>query len=301
VGKGGDRGLKSKTLVLVFVLVIVAAVPIGIVVYERYRALTTKQTVLKSLIYDEGTRTYYERVPLSYNGSSPVALVIMLHGAGSDGQAYEMATNWSTLAETYNFIIVYPNSEKLVKYGGQAWWNAYDWNESSFPDDHGFLMALIDKLKSDYNIDDSRVFMTGHSNGASMAISFALKYTKVLAAIAPASSAWMTGDPMYDIDPQSVPQPNAPIPVYMWRGEVETWPDADEDQLHLQYWLDWNHASKTPRTVTDGIYTTEIYTGGYAEVRYTTIENRGHNTYDSQTAKKIWGDFFSRISREPSA
>jgi len=72
-------------------------------------------------------------------------------------------------------------------------------------------MALIDKLKSDYVIGDSRVYMTGHSNGASMTITFAFKYTEVLAAIAPASEPWMTGDRTYDIDPYTVSQPTAPI------------------------------------------------------------------------------------------
>jgi len=108
----------------------------------------------------------------------------------------------------------------------------------------------------------------------------------------------MTGDRMYDIDPYAVPQPKAPIPIYIWRGEIESWPSSQEDELQKQYWIDWNHVNKTPKIVTERAYTTEIYTGGDAEVRFTEIKNRGHNTYDLGTARKIWNDFFSRLSRD---
>jgi len=62
--------------------------------------------------------------------------------------------------------------------------------------------------------------------------------------------------------------------------------------------VDWNRVSKTPRIVTEGIYRTEIYTGGAAEVRLTEIKYRGHDTYDCATKEKIWYDFFVRLSRE---
>jgi polyhydroxybutyrate depolymerase len=158
---------------------------------------------------------------------------------------------------------------------------------------------MIGELKSDYSIDASRVYMTGYSIGASMTITFAFKFTDVLAAIAPVSSAWMTNDSMYDIDPYSVPQPKAPIPVYLWRGDQESWPSLEEDQSQMRYWIALNHANNTPTTVASGIYKTEIYAGGDAEARHTEIAGRGHATsYDHTTARMIWFDFFMRFSRE---
>ena len=247
-----------------------------------------RPTVMKVLSYNGIDRTYWEHVPISYDGSQPVPLVIMPHGAGGNGELADRASGWSILAEAHGFIAVFPN--------GGPWWNAYDWVNPR--DDVGFLMALIDKLKTDYLIDETRVYLTGHSNGASMVISLTFKHTDVLAAIAAASGPWMTGDRMYDIDPYAVPQPKAPIPVYVWRGEIESWPSSQEDELQKQYWIEWNHVNKTPKIVTEGAYTTEIYAGGDAEVRFTEIKNRGHNTYDLGTARKIWNDFFSRLSRD---
>jgi len=243
---------------------------------------------MKVLSYKGTDRTYWEHVPLNYDGSEPVPLVIMLHGAGGNGELADRASGWSVLAEAHGFIAVFPD--------GGPWWNAYDWVDPR--DDDGFLMALIDKLKDDYFIDETRVYMTGHSNGGGMTISFAFRHTDVLAAIAPASGPWMESDRVYDMDPYAVPQPNAFIPVYIWRGEVESWPSRQEDELQKQYWIDWNHANENPEIVTEGAYTTEIFTGGDAEVRFTEIKNRGHDTYDLGTATKIWNDFFSRLSRE---
>ena len=192
-----------------------------------------------------------------------------------------------------------------------AWWNVFDWGGSStlpssgpgpqpIPrNDAGFLLAVIGELKSDYATDANRVYMTGWSIGASMTITCAFKFTDVLTAIAPVSSAWMTKDQMYDIDPYSVPQPKGPIPVYLWRGDQEVWPSLEEDHSQMQYWIALNHASNAPTTVVSGSYRTEIYAGGDAEVRRTEIAGRGHATsYDHTTAQMTWFDFFVRFSRE---
>jgi poly(3-hydroxybutyrate) depolymerase len=213
-----------------------------------------------------------------------------------------METGWSDLAESNNFIVVYPEA------GG--WWNAYDWGgaimtpgfgggpRTSPRDDAGFLLALIKKLESEYAIDGNRVYMTGLSIGASETITCAFRFGDELAAIAPVSSAWMTNDPMFNIDPYSVPQPKGPIPVYLWRGSKEVWPSLDEERSQMQYWMNLDHVENTSRVITEGGYTTEIYTGGYAEVWHTEIAGRGHESYDRNTARMIWYDFFVRFSRE---
>jgi len=292
-----DRGLIGMlTAAFIILLVLTVAAP-----YLRYNR---NPNVKNHLFFGGWDRTYYVHVPLAYNGSHPVPLVIMLHGARGSGLAAEMQTGWSDLAESNDFIVAYPD--------GGTWWNVFDLGgPSTLPfgfgagpepisrDDAGFLLAMIDELKSDYAIDASRVYMTGYSIGASMTITFAFKFTDVLAAIAPVSSAWMTNDSMYNIDPYSVPQPKAPIPVYLWRGDQESWPSLEEDQSQMHYWIALNHASNTSTTVVSGSYKTEIYVDGDAEVRHTEIAGRGHATsYDHTTAQMIWFDFFVRFSRE---
>jgi len=292
----GRRGL-TVMLSAAFTIVLVLAVTGPLMRFNM------NVTVNKSLIYGEWERTYHVYVPREYNSSHSVPLVIMLHGAAGSGLEAETQTGWSYLAESNDFIVAYPD--------GGAWWNVYDWGGSralppSGPgpkqivrDDAGFLLAMIGQIESDYAIDTGRIYMTGYSIGASMAIMFAFKFDEVLAAIAPVSSAWMTNDPVYNVDPYSVPQPKEPIPVYLWRGSLEGWPSLEEDQSQMQYWISLNHASNGPTIVVNGSYRTEIYTGGSAEVRHTEIAGRGHATsYDHTTAQMIWFDFFVRFSRE---
>jgi len=295
--------MENKTLTNVLVTVFVILFGIAAVAPFTLFNSSANPTVEEYLFYGGWERTYYVHVPLGYNGSTPVPLVIMLHGARGSGLEAEAQTGWSDLADSNDFIVAYPD--------GGPWWNVYDWSGTTtlpssslslspiIRDDSGFLLAMIDELEGNYSIDSSRVYMTGFSIGASMAITFAFKSTDVLAAVAPVSSAWMTNDSMYGIDPHSVPQPEVPIPVYLWRGDQESWPSLEEDQSQVQYWVALNHANNLPSTVVSGIYRTEIYSGGNAEVRHTEIAGRGHSTsYDRATTQMIWLDFFVRFSRE---
>jgi len=284
-------------------LVVAFIIVIGLTITVPYLQRNANPTVQKSLLYGGWERTYYVHVPPGYNGSHLAPLVVMLHGARGSGLEAEAQTGWSDLADSNGFIVAYPD--------GGPWWNVYDWGgPTTLPpsslgispilrDDSGFLLAMINQLKSDYAIDATRVYMTGFSIGASMTITCAFKFADVFAAVAPVSSAWMTNDFMYSIDPHSVPQPKLPIPVYLWRGDLESWPSFEEDQSQTQYWIALDHASNVPTTMVSGIYKTQIYTGGSAEVRHTEIAGRGHSTsYDHTTAQMIWLDFFARFSRE---
>ena len=67
------------------------------------------------------------------------------------------------------FILVYPQGLELNN-GGSTHWNSMlvsDSNKSSV-DDFGFIDALIADLLLTYNIDSTRLYATGFSNGADM-------------------------------------------------------------------------------------------------------------------------------------
>lgn len=245
-----------------------------------------------SMSYEGMNRTFCLYVPSLYNGSRKVPLVLALHPAGGNGYLFGLQSGWMSLAETNGFIVVFPDGGIWYSLGYR--WNVYNWTDS--PNDAGFLMELINELESNYQIDDSRIYMTGHSSGAGMTTTFAFTNASVLAAIAPVSGRWITS---YGMNPYNMSQPNAHLPVYIWRGELE-----DEEYGSLQekdYWIDWNKAGKNPTYENEGIYKTEIYTGGYAEVRFTEIFETVHTyTYDSQTASKIWYDFFMGFRRSAS-
>ena len=105
--------------------------------------------------------------------------------------------------------------------------------------------------------------------------------------------------------PTSLLKPDAPLPVWEWRGQNENFTTGSEprnvqDQQQLQFWTAFNQVNPTPQntTTTDGTYNykTQIYTGGTAEVRFTEVANQSH-PYQTEYSTQIWNNFFSRMTR----
>lgn len=111
-------------------------------------------------------RRYVMTIPQSYAASSePVPLVIALHPATGTGEQMMRLTNYNALAETENFIVVYPDGV------GGVWADGRIGDSRTVPgvDDVQFLAALIDTLTSNLNVDASRVYVMGYSMGGMMA------------------------------------------------------------------------------------------------------------------------------------
>jgi polyhydroxybutyrate depolymerase len=122
-----------------------------------------------------GVRTYTLYVPKSLPKGTPAPLLVGLHGGLGSGRQFEQNTDFDGLAEANRFIVVYPNGtpirpalpDRLVWNGGGCCSVAEQSQENV--NDVGFISALITKIEHQYDIDKSRVYATGHSNGAILA------------------------------------------------------------------------------------------------------------------------------------
>jgi len=129
-----------------------------------------EQTTLQ---HDGRTRSWRAYVPAT-RAPSP-ALIIVLHSSmGSAQQAREMfGYDFDLLADEHGFIVAYPN-------GFEGHWNdarargAFSAKQQHI-DDVGFLQALVDDLVERHGVDRSHVYVTGISNGGSMALRLALE------------------------------------------------------------------------------------------------------------------------------
>jgi polyhydroxybutyrate depolymerase len=83
-------------------------------------------------------RTYYLHVPASYDGTSPVPLIVALHPAASSGRAMALLTGLDAAADENGFIVAYPNTS------GPSW--GEDASDTEAPDDARFIPAPIDHL-----------------------------------------------------------------------------------------------------------------------------------------------------------
>ena len=54
------------------------------------------------------TRQYYVHVPPTYDGKTPLPLVLVLHGATQRPEGIESMSGMSTLADKEKFLAVYP-------------------------------------------------------------------------------------------------------------------------------------------------------------------------------------------------
>lgn len=115
-------------------------------------------------------REYLLYVPRSYDRSRPTPLVISMHGAGLWGASQRDISQWNKLADSEGFIVVYPSG---VGGKGVRIWRAEPGD--GLTKDIRFISELIDTLKASYNIDSTRIYANGLSNGGGM--SFALSCT----------------------------------------------------------------------------------------------------------------------------
>jgi len=143
-------------------------------------------------------RTYRLYVPASLAQNTPVPLLVALHGGLGSGQQFEQQSGFDGLAEANRFIVVYPNgtptrpgSQELVWNAGTCCSVAEQGRENI--DDVGFISALITQLETQYDIDNNRVFATGHSNGAMLAERLACQLASQIVAIGVQSGALTIG------------------------------------------------------------------------------------------------------------
>ena len=156
-------------------------------------------------------RTYTLHVP----PGDPVGLVVNLHGGGGTGIGQRNLTDFDTVADANNLLVVYPDGYD------KSWNDGRGASPASrrHVDDVGFLVALVGKLQSDYNIAPGHVFATGMSNGGFMSNKLACDRADVFAAIAPVAGTVGVGVACNPSRPVSVLQAHGTAdPVVPFNG-----------------------------------------------------------------------------------
>jgi len=128
-------------------------------------------------------------VPTRWNSSTPIPLVLNLHGSGDTASHEEVLTGMDVTANRDRFIVAYPQA--LVPLG-----SGFVWNVPGVPlveggpiprhdvNDVAFLTALVGTLERYYCLDTSRVYVTGFSRGARMSSQLACDDSSIFAAAA---------------------------------------------------------------------------------------------------------------------
>ena len=129
-----------------------------------------KDDITKELITSNGkTRAYYLYIPSTLKPGSTAPLIVTLHGSNRTGVT--LVEKWKDLAKKEGIILAGPDATDL-----RGW--------ASPQDGPDFLRDLVEELKTKYPINTKRVYLFGHSAGASFALQIALMESQYFAATA---------------------------------------------------------------------------------------------------------------------
>jgi polyhydroxybutyrate depolymerase len=251
-------------------------------------------TSLRWLRHDGRLRSYWLHVPPGYNGTA-IPLVVVLHAGGSYPARMATKTGFTEKADEETFIVVYPRGV----YRWMPWWRmwnggyccgvAYEHNV----DDVGFVAAMIAELRDGLAINGSRIYVTGHSNGAILAYRVAAELSDVVAAVGPVAGS-IGGTASADSPLWVIPQPAHPVSVIHFHGLLDenvpydgghgnnTWGTGTDLPVNasISFWVEHNNCSHEPErwTSDSGNITRDTYTGGEngSMVTLYTIVNGGH-------------------------
>ena len=150
----------------------------------------------RSLRVDGVDRAYLVHVPPKYDSKQPTPVVLVLHGAWTNGPITAGYSGLNRTADENNFIAVYPNGTGFRETA--LFWNSGHRDKPIFGiqlvDDVKFIGALLDDLGTVVNLDPKRVFATGISNGGMMCYRLAAEMADRIAAIAPISGTLCLDD-----------------------------------------------------------------------------------------------------------
>jgi len=234
-------------------------------------------------------RRYLVHVPASYDKSMPTPLVLVFHGGGGNPEGVIKQSQMNVKSDSAGFIAAYPEGTGPKLMGNTVGtWNAVrccGQAKDNNIDDVGFVAAMLDDLETKFNVDGSRVYATGHSNGALFSYRLACELSDRIAAVAPNAAQ----DSLDDCSP---PRPvsimhfhgtgdqSAPYGGGHCGGKTsdEGW-DCSPVEDYLQKWSQTNGCGGDPETTyINGNATCISYMGCAEETEVTlcTINGSGH-------------------------
>lgn len=248
------------------------------------------------------THAGLERTYRIYNpkGEGKKSLVIGLHALGGNSRRFAYYTGLHNVTNE-NTIVVYPDAVPSTKKGLQSGWNSPYCCGTGFEnniDDAGFILALREKIIQDFDIDKSKIFITGFSNGATMSQYLAAEYPDDFSGVAAISGS--IGVKTKVLKPQKA------VPILVAHGKQDAsipfkggnigdddffnWLDFDTT---VSIWKNINGCNQETKTLEQSDSRIIVdYIGCDSQVRSVVYPNLGHQWDDWRN-----GQFWRRTPR----
>ena len=195
------------------------------------------------LIHDDLDRYYYIYKSVNLNPNESIPVLFALHGYGSSAITHYSYTNYRSIADDNNLVVVYPQGS--TSSGLNTHWNNGGWTSKSTAKDIEFIDTIINLLKEKINIDQTRIYSSGMSNGGYMSYHLACNLDNKFAAIVSVTGS-MTTDTFDNCSPS---HPTAIMQIHGMRDTVVPYfgsigSKSIEDVM--QYWSSYNGCDVEP-------------------------------------------------------
>ena len=148
-----------------------------------------QQQLNRTLFFDGQNRSFIVYVPSSYDATTQVPLLFNFHGGGGTSSGFiNYENDMRPIADTANFIAVYPQAAVDPTDGSNSWLH----KTPTTHNDVNFIEAIIDTLSNDYNIDNDRVYACGYSEGGLFSYELGCRLNNRIASFASVSGSMLT-------------------------------------------------------------------------------------------------------------
>lgn len=140
--------------------------------FHPYKAKNNQNHSISFAINDSVKTSYFIHLPVHYSPEKKYPVLFFLHGAVRYSNLFEyQLANWN-LGDWNRFYTKYANINDVILVFPSAN-KEYNWMTS----DNGFFMIseMLKQIKQTINVDDDKVFVSGHSNGATGSFSYLMK------------------------------------------------------------------------------------------------------------------------------
>lgn len=238
-----------QAVLLTLALIVLASTAICAAPAKQTKDDVQRGFVAKTISVGGKDVKYVVYVPNSYDPAKPMPTIVFLNGAGECGtdgwrQVYHFGSAIMLNADKWPFLVLFPQKQDV----NHAW-----------EDEEPMVMAILKRSGGEYNIDASRLYLTGLSQGGHGTWTIAAKHPDLFAAIAPVCG-WADEDTAKKV---------AKLPIWAFHGDADTAVNV-QSSYDMQKWIK--------------------AAGG--DCKLTIYPGVGHNSWDNAYRNENLGDWF---------
>ena len=251
--------------------------------------------------------------PSDYDKNKAYPMVVVTHGFECTHDLMVKNTDFWKIAEHRKFIAVFTQAlpHDGVNYGLTRWrsdglapkrafrMSREPDSKEAFQSEISYFRTVVEDVKKHYNIDESRIYCTGHSNGSVMTYGLSMEMGDVFAASAQIGACCWQFDSIDDM-----PKDHYRMPALNLSCENDRWKDPYNQQDPLYWELLWRKVENgvdpeaQPFVLDNGTVITYVWNNpdGIPVVKFAVYRDSNHS-FHSGIAWYVWDEFLSNYSR----